>query len=167
MSSTATERRRLLEALALAGRKHSDSAVMYHSALAARVGIGSSEWKTLSILERKGPLTAGDLSDRSGLAPASVTGILDRLEGAGWVHRTRDPSDGRRVIVTLDAEATAEKYGFLFSGLRRRLDGIYQEYDDRELELIIDVFEKLAVALREAAREHQDGDEAGDSYSIR
>lgn len=155
MSSEDRTRLQLLQALALTGRRHSDAVVMYHSTLAERVGIGPSEWKTLSILEREGPLSAGDLSDRSGLAPASVTGIIDRLERGGWVHRTRDPSDRRRVIVTLDTEATAEKYGFLFSGLRRRLDEIYQEYTDQQLELMIEVLEKSAVALREATREHQ------------
>lgn len=157
MSRPDTERRGRLRALALAGRKHSDAVVLYHAALAARVGISPSEWKTLSMLEREGPLSAGDLSARSGLAPASVTGILDRLERAGWIHRTRDPGDRRRVIVSLDAEATAEKYGFLFSGLKRRLGEIYQNYSDEQLELIIDVLEKSTVAMREATREHQAG----------
>lgn len=157
MSTPESERTRLLAALSLAGRKHSDAAVMYHSALAEQVGLGPSEWKTLSLLEREGPLTAGDLSDRSGLAPASVTGIIDRLENAGWVHRTRDPRDRRRVIVTLDAEATAEKYGFMFAGLARRLEEIYRDYSEEQIELITQVFERVARALREAAREHQDG----------
>lgn len=162
MSSVEAERRQLLRALAAVGRKHSDAVIMYHSTLAELVGIGPSEWKTLSILEKEGPLSAGELSDRSGLAPASVTGIIDRLESAGWVHRTPDPNDRRRVIVTLDAEATAEKYGFLFSGLKRRLNEIYQDYSDRQLELIIEVLERFTVALREATREHQSGHQGGD-----
>jgi DNA-binding MarR family transcriptional regulator len=162
MSSDPADRLRLLRDLALAGRMHSDAAVMYHTALAERVGMGPSDWKTLSILEREGPLTAGGLSDRSGLAPASITGILDRLERAGWVHRTRDPTDRRRVIVSLDPEATAEKYGFLFTGLRRRLDEIYEGYTDQELELLREALEQLAGALREAAREHRPGHQRDD-----
>jgi DNA-binding MarR family transcriptional regulator len=144
---------RLLRDLALAGRQHSDAAVMYHTALADRLGMGASEWKTLSLLEQEGALSAGALSERSGLAPASITGILDRLESAGWIHRTRDPEDRRRVIVTLDSEATAERYGYLFAGLRRRLDELHDGYSEEEVALIADAFAEHARILREATDE--------------
>jgi DNA-binding MarR family transcriptional regulator len=153
----------LLGDLMVAGRNLSDAVVMYHTALGERLRIGPSEWKTLGLLEQEGPLTAGDLSERTGLAPPSVTGILDRLEAAGWIERTRDVQDKRRVIVTLVPEATAERYGYLFEGLRRRLTEIYDQYSDEQLEAILGVLRELAAAQREATRELRETDGIGRS----
>lgn len=146
--SAAGRRETLLERLSAAGREMSDAAVMYHAALAEELGLGASDWKTLGLLERHGRLTAGELSSHSGLAPASITGILDRLERGGWIRRGRDPEDRRRVVVELDREAVAGMDG-VFVGLARRLDELYERYDDEELELLLDFM--LEVARRQKA----------------
>lgn len=143
----------LLDQLARAGRDLSDAAVMYHTALGERLGLSASDWKTLGLLERHGPLTAGELSAHSGLAPASVTGIIDRLEGAGWVHRGRDASDGRRVVVTLDPRAFEGSIRALFGGLVRRLQELYRRYSDDELELVREFMTEVARRQREATAE--------------
>ncbi len=156
MSSTggsASRREALHQRLGAAGRDLSDAIVFFHSVLAEKLGLGASDWKTLGLLERHGPMTAGELSARSGLAPASVTGILDRLEGAGWVRRGRDPEDGRRVVVTLDEAVVAERVGACFGGLQRRLAELYARYEDDELELLVDFMEEVARRQREAALE--------------
>lgn len=158
--SRADKRDALLEKLAVAGRRQSDAAVMYHSTLADRLQISASEWKILGILDQRGPLTAGQISEHSGLAPASVTGILDRLEERSWIHRTRDSQDRRRIIVTLDAEVTAERFGFLFEGLWRRLTTVYEQYSDQQLELIHEVLQQLANVQLQATQELQSS-EAG------
>lgn len=141
-------RRELLEQLAGAGRKLSDAAVMFHTALGEKVGLGASDWKTLGLLEQNGALTAGELSEHSGLAPPSVTGIIDRLENGGWVRRRQDPRDGRRVVVEMD-QAGLKNMGPFFAGLLRRLDELYTRYSDEELELILEVM--LEVAERQMA----------------
>ncbi len=45
--------------------------------------------------------TVGDLGRRLRLDSGTLTPLLKRLEAAGLVHRQRDPSDERRVVVTL------------------------------------------------------------------
>jgi len=57
--------------------------------------------RCLDILGRRGPMTAGQLSDESGLSTGAVTFLLDRLELAGMVKRRRDTDDRRRVWVEL------------------------------------------------------------------
>jgi MarR family len=52
------------------------AAVMFHAALSARLGLSATEEKALDLLDRFGPLTARQLAERSGLAPASVTGLV-------------------------------------------------------------------------------------------
>lgn len=146
-------REALLGRLAMAGRDLSDAAVMFHAVVAEQLGLGASDWKTLGLLERHGPLTAGELSAQSGLAPASVTGMLDRLEAGGWVRRRRDPADGRRVVVALDQAVLMSRMGDFFGGLMRRLADLYTRYDDEELELLLGFMTEIARRQKEATAE--------------
>ncbi|MFF3405028.1 MarR family transcriptional regulator [Streptomyces sp. NPDC002742] len=42
-------------------------------------------------------LVAGDLAERARLTTRAVTGVQNRLEKAGYIRRTADPGDRRRV----------------------------------------------------------------------
>lgn len=77
-----------------------------------------------------GPLSAGQLSDRSGLSPAAMTALIDRLERKGYVRRTRDAADRRRVFVELtdrSREVGCALYGPLLSEGRELLGGYTAE----------------------------------------
>ncbi|MGH2369932.1 MAG: MarR family winged helix-turn-helix transcriptional regulator, partial [Chloroflexota bacterium] len=100
-------RSELLDALSQAGREHSTATILFHSAISEQLGLGVTDMKTLDYLARLGPLTAGELGERTGLATASVTGLIDRLEAKGFVRRVRDTKDRRRVIVEPNLEAEA------------------------------------------------------------
>lgn len=154
MSSTpSASRQALLARLASAGRDLSDAAVMFHTALAAKVGLGASHWKVLGMLERCGPMTAGELSARSGLAPASITGIVDRLERGDWVRRRQDAQDARRVVVALNPAVLRRDFGRLFQGLARRLQALYGRYSDEQLELLLQFMTEIAQRQKEATLE--------------
>jgi len=58
----------------------------------------------MCLLQLNGPATAGWLAEMTGLTTGAVTGMVDRLERAGYARRKRDPHDRRRVIVTPDLE---------------------------------------------------------------
>jgi len=84
-------RRQLTQALiASAGQS-----VLFRQALADRVGLNATDLACAGILSESGRLTAGRLAEVTGL----TTGAVDRLERAGYVRRTSDPEDRRRVIV--------------------------------------------------------------------
>jgi DNA-binding MarR family transcriptional regulator len=51
------------------------------------------------------PLTAGELATRLGLGPPATTALIDRLESAGHVVRTRDTQDRRKVTITMQDPA--------------------------------------------------------------
>jgi len=53
----------------------------------------------MCLLQLDGPATPGWLAEKTGLTTGAVTGMIDRLESAGYVSRSRDPEDRRRVIV--------------------------------------------------------------------
>lgn len=119
----------------------SNAAVMFHTVLSEQIGMSSTDWKTLDLLQRHGPLTAGELVRHSGLAPASITGVVDRLERSGHVSRSRDATDRRRVVVTLDESRLAD-VGDSFEGLVGALAELYAEYDDDQLALILGFIER-------------------------
>lgn len=73
---------------------------------AAGVGVTASEARLLAHLSHAGPLRQSELAERLGLAQMSVSGFVDRLEGAGLVVRKPDPHDRRAKQVALtDAAA--------------------------------------------------------------
>ena len=73
--------------------------------VAEKLKLSRTDLRCLELIERLGPLTAGQLSDESGLSTGAVTFLLDRLEDAGMVRRRRDTDDRRRVWVELVASA--------------------------------------------------------------
>ena len=73
-----------------------------------------SSWiRCLNIIENSGGVTAGELAAQAGLTTGAVTGVIDRLERAGYARRMPDSADCRRVKV----EVTPEFY--------RRAEGIW------------------------------------------
>ncbi|GAB3475789.1 MarR family winged helix-turn-helix transcriptional regulator [Nocardiopsis coralliicola] len=146
----AGERDEILARIRDAGRGMSDAAVLFHTALSSRLGMGASDWKVMGLVQAHGPLTAGELVRRSGLKPASITGVLDRLEGRGLLRRHRDGADRRRVLVEIGALPQADG---AFDGLLRRLDALCSGYSDTELTLIAGFLEESARLQTEATAE--------------
>jgi DNA-binding MarR family transcriptional regulator len=149
MTSPNDRRAELLEQLALAGRASSAATVMFHTAVAARQGLSASEEKALDLLERSGPLTAGELARQSGLAPASVTALINRLEAKGFARRVQNPSDRRSVLVEVDPERLYATVAPLFADWVGSLQELYAGYTDEQLEVILHF-------LNEAARRQRD-----------
>jgi DNA-binding MarR family transcriptional regulator len=80
------------------GRTTSHTASFNH-ALAAQLGIGATDLECFALLVDLGPTSAGQLAEMLSLTTGAITGVVDRLEAAGFVVRDSDPNDRRRVIV--------------------------------------------------------------------
>src|SRR5438445_9970422 len=101
------------------------------------------------IIDAYGPLSPTALARRAGLHPATMTGILDRLERGGWIVRERDPSDRRAVVV----RAVRERYAELmrqYAGMSRSMNKLLAGYSDSELEVIADFMRRTVDAGRNA-----------------
>jgi len=106
----------------------------------------------LDMIDAYGPLSPTALARRAGLHPATMTGILDRLERRGWIVRERDPSDRRAVTV----RAVRERYAALlrqYSGLNRSMNKLLAGYSDAELDVIADFMGRTVEAGRSAAEQ--------------
>ena len=145
----------LLAAIAEAGRENSTATVLFHAAVAERAGLGPSDHKALDVLLRVGPMTAGELAERVGLTSASVTALVSRLEARGFVRRTQDVQDRRRVII----EPVLEGLDVLrrsFDVIQETLPALLASYSDVELATLLDFLVRSAAMMREAAQElHQ------------
>ena len=83
-------------------------------------------------------MTAGELADLTGLTTGAVTGIIDRLEEAGFARREKDPDDRRRVIVRIAMKPEVERrVGELFGPLTQATAELAESYSDRDLALIL------------------------------
>ena len=71
----------------------------FDSLAAERLGVSETDLRCLNIIENSGGLTAGELAHQAGLTPGAVTGVIDRLEKAGYARRSSDPADRRRIRV--------------------------------------------------------------------
>src|ERR687893_80249 len=84
------------ERLAQLARRHSTATVTYHHAVAERLGLGPSDHKCLDLVLQHGELTGTRLAAMTGLTTGAVTGVVPRLEAAGFLRRRPDPDDWRR-----------------------------------------------------------------------
>jgi DNA-binding MarR family transcriptional regulator len=144
----ARERRELLEALRRVGREHSDATVLFHATVADRLGLHPTDHKAMSILERAGPMSAGELAERTRLTTPSVTALVDRLERRGFVRRVADPDDRRRVIVEPSPEGVAKVAAF-FESPGRSLARLLAGYSPEELAVILDFLTRSTQRLRD------------------
>jgi len=118
----------------------------------ARLDLKDVDLDCLDLIVRHGPLSPSALARRAGLHPATMTGILDRLERGGWVARERDPSDRRAVVVRALRDRNGELLR-LYSGMNASMDKICAGYGDAELELLADFLRRTANAGRSATDE--------------
>jgi len=68
------------------------------------VGASPTQISALATIERRGPLTLGELATSEGVQPPTITAAVGRLEQQGLVARQPDPDDGRVARVVISAE---------------------------------------------------------------
>ncbi|WP_460532737.1 MarR family transcriptional regulator [Flindersiella endophytica] len=129
------ERRRVTTAIKESLRELSIQLSLLNHQVSTRIELNDVDFGCLDLINRHGPLGAKALARRAGLHPATVTGILDRLERGGWIVRERDPADRRAVLIRALRDRNAEVYG-LYTGMNTSVDGILAGYSDAELEVI-------------------------------
>jgi DNA-binding MarR family transcriptional regulator len=76
-------------------------------AAAERLGVGPSDFDAIVLLDATGPLPAGKIAEALALTTGAVTGLIDRLERAAWVQRTRHDADRRQVLIELAPDRRA------------------------------------------------------------
>jgi DNA-binding MarR family transcriptional regulator len=107
--------------------------------LISKYGITTPQLLCLQHMLEQGPMTTGMLAGAVSLSPATVTGILDRMERRGLVTRERRPEDKRRVLVAItDAGRVAAEAApsYLAEHLTHALEHLPEE-ERREIQRVI------------------------------
>src|SRR5450631_1372107 len=124
------ERAQLAATFGAAIRRTGSLMQLMGQAAADRIGINATDLNCLNILSFSGQLTAGQLARATGLTTASITGVVDRLEEAGYVRRERDARDRRRVVVHLVLDRAVRDVAPLFLPMVREWQEMAHQYSD-------------------------------------
>jgi DNA-binding MarR family transcriptional regulator len=135
------DRRRLTNAVKTSMRDLRVQLAVLNHEVGERLGLKPVDLDCLDLLARQGPQSPGGLAKLAGLHPATMTGILDRLEKGGWVSRERDPDDRRAVVIRVRSERAGELLG-AYAGMNGLMDEICARYNEKELGLINDFLQK-------------------------
>ena len=145
-------RRRLITAIKGSLRELSNQLSLLNHHVGSRVDLKDVDLDCLELVNRHGPMSPSDLARSAGLHPATMTGILDRLERAGWVVRERDPSDRRAVLVRVRRDRDGELFR-LYAGMNAAMDQLCATYSDEQLELLADFLRRTTDAGRDATEQ--------------
>jgi DNA-binding MarR family transcriptional regulator len=150
-ADVARRRRRLSNVIMESLRELSIQLSLLNHQVGAHIELKDVDFYCLDLINRHGPLSPSALARRAGLHPATMTGILDRLQRSGWVTRDRDPdaSDRRAVTVRALRDRNAELFQ-LYSGMNASMDQICAGYTDAELELLADFLRRTTDAGQSA-----------------
>jgi DNA-binding MarR family transcriptional regulator len=126
-----------------------------NQSVGGRVDLKGTDLECLDLVTRYGPLSPSALARRSGLHPATMTGVLDRLERSGWIIRDRDPADRRAVLIRADRSKGAQvaRLYLVDSGMNAAMDRICAQYSTDQLDLLAGFLRQVAEAGRDAAQQ--------------
>lgn len=155
MSTALPPREDLVGALSWKMRRLSGETLLFHQAIADRLGISPTDLKCLDFASSgPGPITAGRLAEVSGLTSGAITGVINRLEKAGLVNREQDPNDRRKVIIVVNPSVPDKVVG-LFGSMTDSMMELCSRYDDRDLALVLDFVSRAAEATHNEATKLQ------------
>ena len=128
--------------------------------MAQRLGLNVTDLTCLGfILEAEGAqeaLTAGDLAQRANVTTGAITGVINRLERAGYARRQSDPNDRRRVHVVADVTAAGRVFE-VYEGNYRRIAELFADYSPQEIAVLSDWFTRATAIMSASLNEARTG----------
>jgi DNA-binding MarR family transcriptional regulator len=132
-------------------RQHSTAVVLFHHAVAERLGLGPTDHKCLDLLRERGAMAGSDLGAITGLTSGAITGVVARLERAGYVRRDPDPHDGRKQILHLALARSPIQA--VIDPLRKDVAAALENFDTHQLTAIAEFLARTTeLVYRHAAR---------------
>ncbi len=119
--------------------------VFLHQAIAQTFGLNATDTRCLDLIysHSEGMVTAGRLSDLTGLTTGAITHTLDRLEKRRIIERVRDSHDRRRVFIRVRGESVKPLLP-KYEALGKAYMALIEHYSDTELMIIAGYMEKMS-----------------------
>src|SRR5258708_7335822 len=124
-------------------RRHSTAVVLFHHAVAERLGIGPTDHKCLDLLRERWPLTGSELAALTGLTTGAITGVVARLEKAGYLRREPDAHDRRKQILYPVLERIRD-IQVVFDPIRTDMAALLERFDTHQLTAIAEFLARSA-----------------------
>ena len=127
---------------------------LLHHQVSSALDLKDVDLDCLELIARHGPISPSVLARRAGLHPATLTGVLDRLQRGRWIVRERDPEAADRRAIAV--RALRDRNGELFeryAGMNRSLDQLCEQYSQAELDLLADFLRRATAAGHDATAE--------------
>ncbi len=141
--------------LTTALRVASAQGLLVSQAVAAKVGLNTTDLECLDIIQTGDLVSAGEIARKTGLTTGAVTSLLDRLEKAGYVKRQADPNDRRRVLIVIQPERLRPLVE-IYAPLQAAMEALYRDYSDADLITIADFTERAAAVSSDFVRSLSD-----------
>jgi DNA-binding MarR family transcriptional regulator len=148
MSTRDQVQRERIDALSREMRLMSSFDALFSQAVAERIGMHSTDIETMDLLNTLGPMTAGELSRRTGLSSGATTRLIDRLEHAGLVRRSPDAADRRRVIIE-PAYENLDELAVLFALMADGIAKILSSYSAEQLDAFLEFITRCNALVAE------------------
>ncbi|MEO6603308.1 MAG: MarR family transcriptional regulator [Polyangiaceae bacterium] len=143
------EREELIASVMNEGRRMGTRTVVFHAAIADRLGLNPSDHKCADLIcNETGPITAGRLAEITGLSTGAITGVVDRLERAGFVAREPDPEDRRRVVIK-GTDKRAPDMRHMFLPMMEGMAGLCDKHTNEQLALIAGFLQGMGAITEE------------------
>ena len=162
-----SNREEIIQAIIEKRREMSTETIMFHQCVADVLGLHITDHKCLDLIRQYGAMPAGRIAELTGLTTGAVTGIIDRLEKAGYVRRANDPKDRRRTIVEpIRNKKWERKIEAIFIPFHERMHKLLSSYSDGELDFLLDVLTKSIELTREESKKLRTSLQGKSSRSI-
>jgi DNA-binding MarR family transcriptional regulator len=137
MTSPGRKRQRELadEIIGRLVRRHSIAIVLFHQAVAERLGLGPTDHKCLDLLRERGAMTGSELAAITDLTTGAITGVVARLLRAGYLQREPDPHDRRQQILSPVPERMRD-IQHVFGPIRHDVAALLERFDIQQLTAI-------------------------------
>lgn len=137
-------KQKLIEELSQAIQQAGTLTVLHTNAVANRVGLSATEFESMDLINRCQPISAGKLAFKCGLTTGAITGIIDRLERAGFVRRRHDPRDRRRVLLEPIADTEKlQRIHELYQPISEAFEELANQYTEEQLQFLVDIHDKM------------------------
>ena len=117
-------------------QQYTYTSILMHEAIARKAGLSGTDHKYLGFLIEKGQMTAGELSNLTGLTTGAVTGLIDRFEKKNLVTRQFVEDDRRKVFIVPNTKNIMTLFVPLYKEFRSKSEKLLASFSDEEIKII-------------------------------
>jgi DNA-binding MarR family transcriptional regulator len=132
---------------------HSYTSLQMHEAVARKAGLSGTDHKYLGFLIERGQMTAGELSNLTGLTTGAVTGLIDRFEKKNLVKRQVVADDRRKVIIEPNTENIMALFVPLYEEFRNKSEELIASFSNEEIKIIETYLSRAIAVMNETTNE--------------